>query len=1328
MPTHTAADTAYIERLPSAVIAAFRNDQFEPAHCAANAVDFLEDDWINIKHLKAFVGDKGAELLASLADSTRPVSDADYVRRVPHGILTSFRNTGRRAGFLTENASDFLGTEWVKPAQLRRFTEDWKSGGATSSGNESAPVSVKQEETVVPLASAPTALRVRASRDELGREILELLSDSEVSDAEMADITGACFEPRTSSPAPSLMSLLIPDTTSLFTPSSEPSPVEDNPATYLPSPNTNLPPASHMLPPIPDLARLLELDSNGQPLYLQLPISDTLWADDIVSYVLIGPFQVTSKETVERVEYLRELPSLWPIPKVRTAFVLDLRDPKFAIRDPKYETREKSGDGDNDVLLTVDALVKDADNDPWRGNTGVGDSKSHVQFSPGGPRLECRRARLTCPGCHACEHVPENLVRVERRDLSTEQREAIFKAQTEARRLQGTTPERRVAEFVAVVRKHRCPAAAVDGRPCDGAPIPIRLAQPFQGHTFAIGCSSSPPLVSPQASGHRLINIPFNVDEKMALKAIAGQPVASDASKDTPACSGIVPPTTGGRRKTCAGEHIKNGIAAPSARIKHYPCRAKRTIFVPLDGLRIAVVLHGEFGHDHVLPPITHPSHLLKARFFDLLDIVGVILADCDSAAVVRHVLGGKTLAQVAPAFQSVHLRQRLVRERKHQMFPHGLGLEGARHLFLEDQALPPNERYVHRFVELDDGKVIILTCDPRLLRFLDDPGVTSFEADTTYKRTNGEIDELEIVTYVSAYASAVTIGRVYVNGRSAAYFERVFDELIAVKLELTGKPIAFKIFGEGGNLLAFNSDMDSAQVLGFTRAIRKQVNFDLAPQLRDLTTEQLAPRLVKLCLTHAKRALLDFRGEFPPRHPDYGALFEIFYIDSLDKLNAYSALIRRLGKPRIQAWWDHKNLSEWILPCLVRELSPMPQNDFDSTPATTNTGEGQHHRTNKRTGTKLPVVEAIISGRIVDHSTRDQFVHTDVIHQLPNPRNESSHRFARKLGRQQTALHQTQAAHAEEENRARLDAEIAAGAEYLKGLKAERKALPPKRKGGGGRRRTGESSSGRVPVKYTAPENSVPSSSAAPLPEHMHLRAQQPMPTVFPAYPSQTNVIPRLSGLPTSDFTFASSMAPPSLSAVTPPSAFTTHSMALGPVPSAGSATVPYLQQSAVSPYGQTMPVTFTMPGVSMASPFVDPDTSTVTGTIYPGLDDFDIDWSYLDAFVAGDIALPTHEPAEATLASGSRQAPDPAPQPPLYVAPSDTILPLPAPSPSPPPASSGVGEKRKDRDEDTGLADGGEDGTGGQAKRLCVRRSERNTGMKKKAWPPRDYEREYA
>lgn len=49
---------------------------------------------------------------------------------------------------------------------------------------------------------------------------------------------------------------------------------------------------------------------------------------------------------VERVEYLNQLPALWPILERPTAFILDLRDPKYNLFD-------KDGD-----LYRVDALVK----------------------------------------------------------------------------------------------------------------------------------------------------------------------------------------------------------------------------------------------------------------------------------------------------------------------------------------------------------------------------------------------------------------------------------------------------------------------------------------------------------------------------------------------------------------------------------------------------------------------------------------------------------------------------------------------------------------------------------------------------------------------------------------------------------------------------------------------------------------------------------------------------------------------------------------------------------------------------------------------------------
>jgi hypothetical protein len=78
-----------------------------------------------------------------------------------------------------------------------------------------------------------------------------------------------------------------------------------------------------------------------------IEISTTIWEDsDITSWVLEQPFNVTKEFQVERVEYLREIPSVWPIPQRPTAFILDLSAPKFQLYD-------KDG-----VLYRVDALIK----------------------------------------------------------------------------------------------------------------------------------------------------------------------------------------------------------------------------------------------------------------------------------------------------------------------------------------------------------------------------------------------------------------------------------------------------------------------------------------------------------------------------------------------------------------------------------------------------------------------------------------------------------------------------------------------------------------------------------------------------------------------------------------------------------------------------------------------------------------------------------------------------------------------------------------------------------------------------------------------------------
>ena len=58
--------------------------------------------------------------------------------------------------------------------------------------------------------------------------------------------------------------------------------------------------------------------------------SDTIWTDsDITSYRIDEALQVTLGLQVDRAEYLSEIPNVWPVPQVSTAFIVDLQDSKF---------------------------------------------------------------------------------------------------------------------------------------------------------------------------------------------------------------------------------------------------------------------------------------------------------------------------------------------------------------------------------------------------------------------------------------------------------------------------------------------------------------------------------------------------------------------------------------------------------------------------------------------------------------------------------------------------------------------------------------------------------------------------------------------------------------------------------------------------------------------------------------------------------------------------------------------------------------------------------------------------------------------------------------
>ncbi|KAJ6505028.1 hypothetical protein C8R45DRAFT_971670 [Mycena sanguinolenta] len=962
--------------------------------------------------------------------------DQKLIDSVSIGVMTAFRSSIYQPRFIKDDSHLWVDTDWIDVVQLRRFLGDVPGGTSPSLlPLESASGHVKVESDTLNALLRPSLLvpevKVRTWMEE-GKDFIEILSDSE-----MLPIIQVYVRQSSPFPPSDVSSSSTWDTAAdAASSASDDICQSDSGSAAADDPDKSSSEASH------HQDRLQE--------------SDLKWLDrNLSSRVSIGELQVTAELIVQRVEYLT----------TPTTFVVDLQDPKFNIL--------KKG-----ALCTPDALIKNKDNDSWEGNTGTGDSRAWVTFESGVNPILCRRSRLKCKGAFACERVDSWFLDTVRRDLDSTSRDAVFAAQRQTRRDEGTTGERRVTQYLQFIRGQKCPAMT-NGVKCKGVPILRTKKQISRLHKFWIGCSG----YDVKSTGrHNKWPIPDDVDESIFVRGFSGEPLVADNSKDTSPCSAIVHPTTGLKQHTCPHDHIINGRAVIST-IVNRPCTAKRTIFVPVDAsIRKALITHGKnnFAHNHPMPMLKKAAFEVPNSYRQCIKASGCIaatVAKVNNAPSTQVLLGMKP-GEFSPALHSKKIKQKLVREAKIEKYPAGLGPPGAFQLFFYDLKSGVNERYLQRIITMPDGGIMIITCLAALMKLLDDPGVTSFETDTTFSRVEGYINEWEVVLFLNALQRAVTIARAYVNGASTQFYERLFDEFQSVKKELTGKPVAFKRFIKGGNILALNSDMEGAQVLGAARSFLKTNVSEYSGISYDTPPEKVAPEFIKLCTTHAKRAVLDFRGLVTD--DEYRCLMDFIYIDSDEKIQEFSEFVSSLGVKKIQDWWDHKAMSAWILPCLIKSQSPMSSEDWDKTPSTTNTGEGQHHWTNSQTGTKLTLVEAIETARKVDEAVAREIETSIESGILLNTRNESIHRRARNTTRAATTMRKSHDAHQLADERAQIQMEIEAEQEIrnasaarLKELKARKSAarttLPVTNHRA---RRTvviGSSSSGRVATRMIA-------------------------------------------------------------------------------------------------------------------------------------------------------------------------------------------------------------------------------------------------------------------
>ncbi|KAG7089007.1 hypothetical protein E1B28_010720 [Marasmius oreades] len=349
------------------------------------------------------------------------------------------------------------------------------------------------------------------------------------------------------------------------------------------------------------------------------------------------------------------------------------------------------------------------------------------------------------------------------------------------------------------------------------------------------------------------------------------------------------------------------------------------------------------------------------------------------------------------------------------------------------------------------DGTLLILAAFKGLLKLIHQ--VTSFEVDMTFQRvqevvvrktTNKkevlEINEWEMVIYYKPVQRALTIMRVYTNHSDAVSYEKLFDAVQKVMLELTGQSIAFKWLRSEGNLLAMVVDMEIAQVQG-AAALFKKTQVPSHSPLDGSRPESFPPYFVKLCKVHAKRGLHNYRHSLDKADYDHIVSY-MNHIKTKQDLEDFHSYILSLKNAKLTAWWKHKRSISWILPCTIRGLSPVGEEDWDATSNHTNTSEGQHAWTKRLTDMHHKLVTAIKTGRNVDATVLEE-VQAAMECRLPNnTQNELLHRQTRNTSHCSNQANKAKKAAEQVGKTAELQKELSSAQQQLDLAKAKRDGL----------------------------------------------------------------------------------------------------------------------------------------------------------------------------------------------------------------------------------------------------------------------------------------------
>ncbi|KAJ6564162.1 hypothetical protein B0H19DRAFT_76035 [Mycena capillaripes] len=794
-------------------------------------------------------------------------------------------------------------------------------------------------------------------------------------------------------------------------------------------------PASSLSSPTVDMAQYEISDSEAQTfLGWQWQKSSTRWVDEGVSSEVCHfpeAIKVSERTKVFYVERVTGLPSQFPIPRDATAFLINITH--IPNLDPE---------------TTVDALLKDQDAHSWSGSTG---SRSKVDayvlgifFGCADPeaRIACRRAKPRCCGAYSCESLASEFINVERRELDPNSRDRLVEAQLRMREIQDSSRVGQVLSFIKSISDWRCGAVdSTTNRICSGGKaVPKKLAQRRRNKDYILVCSHRDMIQCP--TGHRTLEIPDHIDQELFLKGASGEKLVDDEDQDNECCK-VSSARQGKKGKcVCPFNHLKEGRPF-EAKVIHLPCSAESFVFIPHEDkhpelARMCIVIPDHrHPHLHPVPPLLKVPHAVAAKYKECVRKfgLGATVAKVEKALSTKEILGGSTPSLYHLGLVSRDTKTRLINEVKSEPGNQARHENQSVETYIAEQKARSDEhRYIH--VSEREGRTAFLGIKHGLINHIHK--VRTLDCDTTFKPVAGKTNIYEINGWMPGINKEVTLGRVWMKFHDRQSFQFVWEELISLVKRLTKQRLAFVALHRGGTLLGFNSDMEPAPLLGMADALLPTIDIPSAVEKFE-DAVGLVKGNVRICYSHVKRGIPDV-SHLPLEDQD--RILNFMYMKTPEEVEEFKIWIRTLPDPNgvLLRWWEHKEMHEWLLPCVIECLSDIDPNVWHVMEATTNFGEAQHAANNIQTGIGMGLVESFMQYEALDTRRAAEIEVMLQSGNLHNPRNEVSHRYSSRNARHVHATEKAKQARAADDDLQAAEKAFADAQANLKLKRAESK------------------------------------------------------------------------------------------------------------------------------------------------------------------------------------------------------------------------------------------------------------------------------------------------